>query len=73
MEVIIADISIDQTEVYSGDRLDYVDLSTVKISFYIMGYKSGRLSGEHEMPFERYRKMTHDELTDHIKEVFTVA
>lgn len=74
MEVIITDIGIDQTEVYRGGVLDCVDLSVVKISFYIQVYKSGkRLSGEHEMSFEKYRKMTHDELTEHIKEVFAVV
>ncbi|PHC14385.1 hypothetical protein [Bacillus toyonensis] len=74
MEVIITDIGIDQTEVYHGNELNYVDLSVAKISFYIQIYKSGeRLSGEHEMSFEKYRKMTHDELAEHIKEVFAVA
>ncbi|MES5869200.1 hypothetical protein [Bacillus cereus group sp. RP32] len=74
MEVIITDIGIEQTEVYHGNKLNYVDLSVVKISFYIQVYKSGkRLSGEHEMSFEQYREMTHNELTEHIKEVFAVA
>ncbi|MCC2441986.1 hypothetical protein [Bacillus paranthracis] len=76
MEVIITNISIESNEVIfmsdSNKILNDIDLNVANVSFYM--YKNGnRLNGEHSIPFEQYRKMNHNEIIEHIKEVFTVA
>ncbi|PGR97602.1 hypothetical protein [Bacillus thuringiensis] len=73
MEVIITNIGIESNEIiYMSDNnkmLDDIDLTVANVSFDM--YKNGnRLNGEHSIPFEKYRKMNHDELIEHIKETF---
>jgi len=74
--VIITNIDFESDEIihvsYNDRVLNGIDLNVVNVSFYM--YKNGnRLNGEHSIPFEQYRKMNHDEIIEHIKEVFTVA
>ncbi|MBM6648980.1 hypothetical protein [Bacillus sp. RIT 809] len=53
----------------SNRVLNDIDLAVANISFYM--YKNrNKLTGEHSIPFEQYRKMNHDELIEHIKETF---
>lgn len=76
VEVIITNIGIESNETihmsYNNRMLNDIDLTVANVSFYM--YKNGnKLNGEHSIPFEQYRKMNHDELIEHIKEVFAVA
>ncbi|PGX01661.1 hypothetical protein COE40_19020 [Bacillus cereus] len=71
MEVIITNIDFEYVE-FMSMRENYIEYSTAFVSFDI--FKNGnKLSGKTEVPFEQYKKMNHDELTSHIKELFTVA
>lgn len=70
MEIVITNIGFEHNEVICMRDINRVsndiEFSTIYISFDML--KNGKkLNGNHEMSFEKYRKMNHDDLTEHIK------
>lgn len=69
MEIVINNIGFEQNEVYCvKNPLGLIEQAVVSVSFYVIT-NGNRLNGNHEIPFEQYKKMNYVEVIEHIKEL----
>ncbi|PHD38273.1 hypothetical protein [Bacillus toyonensis] len=72
MEVVITNINFEHVEVvHMGEKyglIENIEFSTTFVSFDVFK-KGNKLSGETKIPFEQYKKMNYEELTEHLKEL----